>query len=41
MYLQLTDQAGENQVPNKPRVAMTQNVGGTAATIATHILTRD
>ena len=41
MYLQLTDQAGENQVPNKPRVAMTQNVGGTGATVATHILTRD
>lgn len=41
MYLQLTDQAGENQVPNTPRVAMTQNVGGTGATVATHILTRD
>lgn len=41
MYLQLTGQAGENQVPNNPRVAMTQNVGGTAATVATHILTRE
>lgn len=41
MYLQLTDQAGENQVPNSPRTAMTQNVGGTAVTVATHILTRD
>lgn len=41
MFLQLTDQAGENQVPNQPRVAMAQNVGGTAATVATHILTRD
>lgn len=41
MYLQLTDRAGKNQVPNSPRVAMAQNVGGTAATVATHILTRD
>lgn len=41
MYLQLTGQAGANQVPNQPRVAMAQNVGGTAATVATHILTRD
>lgn len=38
-FLQLTDQAGEFQIPDK-RVAMTQNVGGTAATVATHILER-
>lgn len=40
-YLQLTDQAGENQVPNTPRTALIQNVGGTAVTVASHILTRD
>lgn len=38
-FLQLTDQAGECQLENK-RIAMTQNVGGTAATVATHILER-
>lgn len=40
-YLQLTDQAGANQVLNNPKAAIIQNVGGTAATVATHILTRD
>lgn len=40
-YLQLTDQAGKNQVQNNPKAALIQNVGGTAATVATHILTRD
>jgi acetyl-CoA C-acetyltransferase len=38
-YLQLTDQAGDCQLEDK-NIAMTQNVGGTAATIATHILER-
>jgi acetyl-CoA C-acetyltransferase len=38
-YLQLTGQAGENQV-NDPRIAMTQNIGGTGATVTTHILER-
>ncbi len=38
-YLQITGQAGPNQVPNA-RVAMTQNVGGTGATVLTHILER-
>jgi acetyl-CoA C-acetyltransferase len=38
--LQLGGQAGENQVPNSPRIAMTQNIGGTGATVTTHILER-
>ncbi|MFM2416543.1 MAG: hypothetical protein RL385_1266, partial [Pseudomonadota bacterium] len=38
-YLQLTGQAGENQV-KAPRIAMTQNIGGTGATVTTHILER-
>ncbi len=35
--LQLTGQAGENQVPDA-RIGMTQNIGGSGATIITHIL---
>ncbi len=35
---QLTGTAGENQLPG-PEVAMTQNIGGTGATVVTHILT--
>ena len=38
-YLQLAGMAGANQVEGA-RIAMTQNVGGTAATVATHILER-
>jgi acetyl-CoA C-acetyltransferase len=38
-YLQLAGQAGENQVKN-PRIAMTQNIGGTGATVTTHIIER-
>jgi acetyl-CoA C-acetyltransferase len=38
-YLQLTGQAGENQVKNA-EIAMTQNIGGTGATVSTHILER-
>jgi acetyl-CoA C-acetyltransferase len=38
-YSQLTGQAGENQVKNA-RLAMTQNMGGTGATVVTHILER-
>lgn len=38
-FLQLTGQAGENQVPNA-ELAMTQNMGGTGATVVTHILER-
>jgi len=36
IVLQLTGQAGENQVPN-PQVALMQSVGGAAATVITHI----
>ncbi len=34
---QLTGVAGENQIAN-PEIAMTQNIGGTGATVVTHIL---
>ncbi len=36
---QLRDQAGENQVPNA-RIGMIQNIGGSGATVITHILER-
>lgn len=39
LYLQLTGQAGANQVPDA-RVAMAQNIGGTGATVITHVLER-
>lgn len=39
MYLQLTDQAGANQVKDA-RVALAQNIGGTGSTVVSHILTR-
>jgi acetyl-CoA C-acetyltransferase len=38
-YLQLTGSAGENQVPD-PEFALVQNVGGTAATVVSHVLQR-
>jgi acetyl-CoA C-acetyltransferase len=38
-FQQLTGTAGENQVKS-PRIAMTQNIGGTGATVITHILER-
>lgn len=38
-YLQLTERAAANQVANA-RVAMTQNIGGTGATVVTHVLER-
>lgn len=38
-HLQITGRAGPNQVPNA-RVGMTQNVGGTGATVITHVLER-
>ncbi|HIJ95280.1 MAG TPA: thiolase domain-containing protein [Desulfuromonadales bacterium] len=38
-YMQLTGTAGENQVPD-PEFALTQNVGGTGATVVSHILQR-
>jgi acetyl-CoA C-acetyltransferase len=34
---QLWDMAGDNQLP-EPRVGMAQNIGGSGATILTHIL---
>lgn len=40
LYLQLTGQAGPTQVPNA-RTAMAQNIGGTGATVLTHILQRE
>ena len=40
MYLQLIGEAGPNQVANA-RVGMTQNIGGTGATVYTHILRRE
>lgn len=36
--LQLRGQAGDAQLAHQPRIAMTQNIGGSGATIATHIL---
>jgi acetyl-CoA C-acetyltransferase len=40
LYLQLSGQAGPNQVPNA-RIAMAQNIGGTGATVLTHVLRRE
>ena len=39
-FLQLAGRAGENQVPDAA-VALVQNIGGTGATVATHVLIRD
>ncbi len=39
-YLQLTDQAGENQV-NDARVALVQNIGGAGGAVVSHILARE
>jgi acetyl-CoA C-acetyltransferase len=36
---QLRGEAGETQVPGQPRVGMAQNIGGSGATVLTHILT--
>jgi len=38
-YMQLTNTAGENQVPD-PEIALVQNIGGTGATVVSHILQR-
>jgi acetyl-CoA C-acetyltransferase len=38
-YMQLTGTAGENQVPDA-EFALTQNIGGTGATVVSHILQR-
>jgi acetyl-CoA C-acetyltransferase len=39
IYLQLTGIAGANQLRN-PRTALIQNIGGTGATVVSHILRR-
>lgn len=39
-FLQLTERAGANQVQGAG-VALVQNVGGTGATVVTHVLARD
>lgn len=38
-FQQLTGSAGKNQLKN-PEIAMTQNIGGTGATVITHLLER-
>ena len=38
---QLRGEAGATQVPNQPRLGMAQNIGGSGATIVTHILRAD
>ena len=37
-YLQLTGNAGENQIKNNPRIGLVQSIGGTASTALTHVL---
>src|SRR6185503_6091599 len=37
---QLRGEAGETQVPGEPRVGMAQNIGGSGATVLTHVLKR-
>ena len=39
-FLQLSQRAGENQVPGAG-VALVQNIGGTGATVVSHVLTRE
>jgi acetyl-CoA C-acetyltransferase len=39
-FLQLTERAGANQVPDAG-VALVQNIGGTGATVVSHVLTRE
>lgn len=39
-YLQLTGTAGANQIKD-PKIALIQNIGGTGATVVSHILTRE
>jgi acetyl-CoA C-acetyltransferase len=38
-YMQMTGSAGENQVPD-PEFALVQNIGGTGATVVSHVLQR-
>jgi acetyl-CoA C-acetyltransferase len=39
-FLQLSERAGQNQVPGAG-VALVQNIGGTGATVVSHVLTRE
>ena len=39
-YQQLTGTAGANQTKD-PKIALVQNIGGTGATVVSHILTRE
>ena len=39
-YQQLTGTAGANQIKD-PKIALVQNIGGTGATVVSHILTRE
>jgi acetyl-CoA C-acetyltransferase len=39
-FLQLSGRAGPNQVPDAG-VALVQNIGGTGATVVSHLLTRE
>jgi len=39
-YLQLTGTAGANQIKD-PIIALIQNIGGTGATVVSHILARE
>ncbi len=39
-FMQLTNTAGDNQVKD-PEVALVQNIGGTGATVVSHVLTRE
>ncbi|HEY3517030.1 MAG TPA: thiolase domain-containing protein, partial [Gammaproteobacteria bacterium] len=39
-FLQLSERAGPNQVPGAA-VALVQNIGGTGATVVSHVLARD
>jgi acetyl-CoA C-acetyltransferase len=38
--LQLSERAGANQVPSA-EVALVQNIGGTGATVVSHVLARE
>ena len=40
-WLQLAGEAGANQVQGDPDVALVQNIGGTGATVVSHVLVRE
>lgn len=40
-YLQLTNQAGANQIQKEVKTGLIQSIGGTASSIITHVLMRD